>query len=80
MNALDDQKRRDAIKGLINIAILEGFVLVLVIAVYLTTSSVFYLIAGIMGSTLIFAPLMLRWLRAHGDAMTAKPNSDDNKI
>ncbi len=76
MNAIDDQKRKDAIKGLINIVILEGIVLMLVVAVFLSTQSMIFLIGGIMGSTLIFAPMILRWSKAHGAAM--KPNSDNN--
>lgn len=79
MNAIDDQKRKDAIRGLINIAILEGFVLMLVVAVFLTTNNTIYLIGGIMGSTLIFAPMILRWSKAHGASMKAKPNSDHNE-
>ena len=75
MNAIDDQKRKDAIKGLVNIAILEGVVLVLVVAVYLSTNSLTYLIGGVMGSTLIFAPMIIRWSKAHGAAMKAKPTT-----
>ncbi len=75
MNAIDQQKRKDAIKGLINIAILEGFVLVAVIAVYFYTNSATLLIGGVLGSTLLFGPLFLRWARAHGAAVMPKPNS-----
>ena len=78
MNAIDDQKRKDAIKGLVNIAILEGVVLVLVVAVFLSTNSLTYLIGGVIGSTLIFAPMIIRWSKAHGAAMTTKPNTDHN--
>lgn len=80
MNAIDDQKRKDAVKGLINIAILEGLVLVLVVAVYLSTNNVTYLIGGVIGSTLIFAPMMVRWTKVHGAAMKEKPNSNRNAI
>ncbi len=76
MNAIDDQKRKDAIKGLINIAILEGFVLAVVVAVFLTTQNMTYLIGGVIGSTLIFAPMLYRWSKAHGAAMKAKPESN----
>ena len=75
MNALDDQKRKDAIRGLINIALIEGAVLMLVIGVFLYTNNIVHLIGGVIGSTLIFTPMLLRWIRAHGEAMKAKPNS-----
>jgi len=77
MTEHDAQKRKDAIKGLINIAIIEGFVLMAVVGVYLYTGNITYLVGGIIGSALIFAPMFLRWARAHGGAMKAKPNSDE---
>ena len=75
MNALDDHKRKDAVKALINIVLLEGAVLMLVIGVYLYTNNIAHLVGGVIGSSLIFAPMLLRWVRAHGEAMKAKPNS-----
>lgn len=68
-----DQKRQEAIKALINIALLEGAVLIVVVASYMMTRSLIVLIAGLIGSTLIFAPMFLRWAQARQD--TAKPNS-----
>ncbi len=76
MKSHGDQKRKDAIKGLINIAIFEGFVLVAVVGVYLYTGNLVHLVGGVFGSTLIFAPMFLRWSRAHGEAMKTRPNSD----
>lgn len=75
MNAIDNQKRKDAVRGLINIVLLEGAVLMLVIGVYFYTSNIVHLVGGIIGSSLIFTPMLLRWIRAHGAAMKAKPNS-----
>jgi hypothetical protein len=75
VNALDQQKRKAAIKGLINIAIFEGFVLVAVVGVYLYTGKLIHLVGGVIGSTMIFAPMFLRWSRARGEAMKARPNS-----
>lgn len=75
MNSIDDQKRKDAVKALINIVLLEGAVLMLVIGVYLYTNNIAHLVGGVIGSSLIFAPMLLRWVRAHGAAMKAKPNS-----
>lgn len=72
---LDEQKRKDAIRSLINIAMFEGVVLVGVIGVYLATDNITYLIGGVIGSTIIFAPMFLRWFKDHGRALKAKPNS-----
>ena len=76
MNALDDQKRKDGIKSLINIAIFEGFLFAGVIGVYFMTSSVTYLIGGMVAVMLISGPMFLRWAQAHGAAMKGKPNSE----
>lgn len=75
MQTGQDQKRQDAIKALINIAIIEGFVLVAVVAVYLYTGEIVHLIGGVIGSTLIFGPMFVRWYNEHGKALQAKPNS-----
>ncbi len=75
MNALDDQKRKAAIKGLINIAIIEGFVLMAVVGIFLYTGNLVHLVGGVIGSTLIFAPMFLRWSSAHGEVMKARPNA-----
>ena len=77
MNALDDQKRKDAIRGLINIALFEGVVLVAVVGVYFYTNNIVHLVGGVVGSTLIFGPMFLRWFKDHGRAMKAKPNSTE---
>lgn len=75
MNAFDQQKRKDAIRALINIAILEGAVLIAVAAFYMNTGDMTHLVGGIVASTLIFGPMFFRWFRAHGQAFKAKPNS-----
>jgi len=69
MQTLNDQKRKAAIKGLINIAIVEGFVLMVVVGVFLYTGSLIHLVGGIIGSTLIFGPMFLRWYNEHGKAL-----------
>ena len=71
----DADKKRDAVKGLINIALFEGVVLIAVVAVYLHTQNIVHLIGGVVGSSLIFAPMIVRWFHNHGAAMKAKPNS-----
>ena len=65
MNALDQQERKASIKNLINIVVLEGAVLMLVVGVYLYTNNIVYLIGGVLGSSMIFGPLILRWSKAH---------------
>ncbi|GAB4526371.1 MAG: hypothetical protein Kow00133_15220 [Amphiplicatus sp.] len=67
MNA-GDHKRREAVRALMNIALLEGMVLFLVVALYLATGGLAYLVGGLVAASLIFAPLFVRWLKAHGAA------------
>ena len=76
MNATDDIKRKEAIQGLVNIALLEGVVLIAVVGVFLYTNNVTYLIGGMVGSALIFGPMILRWANEHKQALKGKPNSD----
>lgn len=71
----DADKKREAMRGLINIALFEGMVLMAVIGVYFYTQNIVHLVGGVIGSSLIFAPMFVRWFREHGAAMKAKPNS-----
>ena len=50
MDQIADQKRKAAVSALIRIAILEGVVLMLVIASYLMTGALWVLFVGIGGS------------------------------
>ncbi|WDI31817.1 hypothetical protein PUV54_01275 [Hyphococcus flavus] len=73
----DQQKRKAAIRALINIAILEGAVLFAVVAFYVNTQDITHLMGGIIASTLIFGPMFFRWFKAHGDAFKpSKPNTE----
>lgn len=72
MNA-GDQKRKEAIRALTNLALLEGMALFVVVALYLVAGELVYLIGGVVASALIFAPLFVRWLKAHGAAFRS-PN------
>ena len=74
MNPLEEQRRRDAIRALINMAVLEGMILVAVVGVYLYTNNMTYLIGGIVGATLIFGPMYWRFIREHGDALKQRKN------
>ena len=71
------QGKKDAVRALINIAALEGFVLIAVIGVYLATDSIVFLIGGVIASSLIFLPMLLRWRRAHGRALAVKSGAAD---
>lgn len=75
MNDLDAQKRKDAVRALINIALVEGAVLMTVVLIYLNTKNVTHLVSGVAASALIFGPMFFRWFKAHGEAMKPKPNS-----
>ena len=75
MDQIADQKRKAAISALIRIAILEGVVLMLVIASYLMTGALWVLFVGIAGSMAIFAPMFISWAKEHGTTMKTKPNS-----
>lgn len=72
-------ERKQAIKALINIAIIEGFVLAAVVGVYLYTGNIVHLVGGVVGSTLIFGPLFLRWFKEHGRALQTGPASDERR-
>ncbi|MHA7872344.1 MAG: hypothetical protein ACX939_08345 [Hyphococcus sp.] len=78
MNQIDGQKRQEALRGLLNIALFEGVVLAVVVVVYVYTNNLVHLVGGVIGSTLIFGPMFWRWFREHGDAMKAKPNSAEH--
>jgi hypothetical protein len=79
MNALEQQKRKDAIRALINIAILEGAVLIAVVAFYMNTGDITHLVGGVVASTLIFGPMFFRWFKAHGQTLKAKPYSAESR-
>lgn len=71
----DQERRKEAIRALINIALLESAVLITVALIYLRTSDITHLAGGVAASMLIFGPMFFRWFRAHGAALKAKPNS-----
>lgn len=74
-----DPDKSRAVSALIKIAIWEGLVLVAVVASYVATGSIAVLIAGLVASMALFAPMFLRWFRDHGTATKAKPNSIEEK-
>ena len=71
---LDAENRKEVIRALLNIAALEGILLVAIVAIYLRTNNVVYLAGGIIASTLIFGPMFFRWFKAHGKALKVQKN------
>lgn len=71
----DQRMRKNAVKALVNIAVMESFVLIAVVAVYLATGNVTYLVGGIVGTLAVFVPFYIRWARGHAQALKGKPNS-----
>lgn len=69
MHSPEEIRRKDAIKALINIAIIEGFVLAAVVGVYLYTGDIVHLVGGVIGSALIFGPMILRWYNEYGGTL-----------
>jgi len=66
---LEKQNRKIAIRAFVNLAVLEGFLLIAVVGVYLYTNNMAYLIGGLIGVTLIFGPLFFRFLKEHRKAL-----------
>ncbi|MEL7490489.1 MAG: hypothetical protein AAGJ73_07195 [Pseudomonadota bacterium] len=75
----DKDKRKAAVRALINIAILEGGLIFAVIGVYLYTDNINYLILGLIGVLLIFGPVYFRFVKSHGGALR-RSSSDKNDI
>lgn len=74
--SIDAQKRKDSLKALVNIIALEGVLLFAVVAFYLSTSSLTYLVGGIVATQLIFVPIFIRWVRDHAPALKSQPGED----
>ncbi len=72
MNKLDQERRREAIKGLVNIAIFEAFLLFAVIGVYFYIGDIRYLIGGVIAVMILTAPMLLRHIAANKDALGQK--------
>jgi len=59
----DVEKKKEAVNALLRILALEGVIIAVVVAVYLATGKLNYLIGGMIGSQIIVAPMMIGWLR-----------------
>ncbi len=75
----DHQKRKDAVRALVNIALLEALLLAAVVAVYLYTNKLAFLIGGIVGAAVIVAPAFIRWAKEHGPAFKGPTNDGPAK-
>lgn len=65
MRAPDPYKRKEALRALLNLALLEGMLIFMVIAFYLYSGEIVHLFIGVAATFVIFAPLLLRWVRDH---------------
>jgi hypothetical protein len=77
VNSLHQQQRKDAMRALLNIVIVEGVVLMAVVGVYFWSGNFTYLTGGIVGTSLIFGPMFLWWYKEHGKAW--KRNKDEGR-
>ena len=75
---IDAGRRKEALRALVNLALLEGILLFLVIAFYLYTGEVIHLIVGVAATSVIFGPLLRRWVRDHARALKTPP-ADPNR-
>ena len=75
----DQERRKEAVRALINLALLESALLITVALIYLRTGEITHLAGGIAASMLIFGPMFFRWFRAHGAALKAKTNSIESQ-
>jgi hypothetical protein len=73
---MDSEKRKEAVSALIKIAALEAVILIAVVAAYLATGNLTYLIGGIIGAQIVAVPMFLRWTREHAPAMKQNPDKD----
>lgn len=79
MVAPKDQRRKEAIRGLINIILFELLLIGGVIAIFLYTSSAAFMIGGVLLTGLIVAPMFIRWARTHGPALKSTQSSDTER-
>ena len=75
MTSVDEQRRKEAIRSLINIVILEGLLLIAVVGIYFYTNNITYLVGGIVAVSLIFGPVFFRFVR--DNAKHLKSSKDD---
>lgn len=74
--SIDSQRRKEAARALLNIAMLEGMLLFAVVSIYLYTKEMTYLVVGVVATSLIFVPILLRWMRDHAPAMKSSAAAD----
>lgn len=72
MQTPDDIKRKEAVTGLIKIALMEGAMLIAVVGAYLYTDNLSILIGGVIGTAIIFGPMFFRWFNEHGKTLKTK--------
>jgi len=53
-----------------------GMLLFAVVSIYLYTKEMTYLVVGVVATSLIFVPILLRWMRDHAPAMKSSAAAD----
>lgn len=72
MQTPEDIKRKEAMKGLINIALMEGAMLLLVVGAYLYTDDLNILIGGVIGTAIVFGTMTVRWFNENKAALKSQ--------
>ncbi|MEM8772524.1 MAG: hypothetical protein AAGD92_12820 [Pseudomonadota bacterium] len=70
-------KKRDAVRALIQLALWEAVFLFAVVGWFLHSANVVHLVFGIAASTILFGPLFVRWFRDHGRYFSMKNGNHD---
>jgi uncharacterized integral membrane protein len=73
---MTDEMGNEATRELLRIAVFEAALIGCVIAVYLATQNIAYLIGGIVGAQIIVAPMFLRWISDRRQSRTMREGSE----
>lgn len=77
MPDLKQERRKAAVRSLFKLAVLEAVLIAAVVVIYLYTGNILYLVGGVVGSTLIAAPMFFRWVRDQQEEMRERSQSDE---
>ena len=72
MDAPED-KKKEALRALIGIVVLEAAIIVAVVAAWIVTGRLSYLIGGLIGSQIIIAPMVFNWTREKASHLKSPP-------
>lgn len=65
----DAEKRTEAFNALVRIAVLEAGIIAIVVAIWLATGNLAFLVGGLIGSQIVVAPMIIRWVREQAPAL-----------